>query len=183
MCRVCCFIGHRRINYTQELQLKINSIIEDLIVNKNVGIFLFGSKSDFNNYCHRSVTMLKEKYKLITRVSYTCRNETCVLESEREKKEKIYSKFLNEELLCVEREFEHNTKYSSGRAIYIERNFAMIDNSDYCVFYYDENYLPDMRKISKKCFECYQPKSGTALAYTYAQRKKKIIINICNYFN
>ena len=28
------------------------------------------------------------------------------------------------------------------KASYVERNQAMINNSNYCVFYYDENYQP-----------------------------------------
>ena len=54
----------------------------------------------------------------------------------------------------------------------------MINDSDYCVFYYDENYQPEMSKYSKRSIGYYQPKSGTALAYAYAQQKKKIVINI-----
>ena len=32
----------------------------------------------------------------------------------------------------------------------VERNQTMILASDFCVFYYNENYLPDLRKASKK---------------------------------
>ena len=51
----------------------------------------------------------------------------------------------------------------------------MINDSDYCVFYYDETYQPEMRKYSKRSIDYYQPKSGTPLAYTYAKQKKKIV--------
>ena len=54
----------------------------------------------------------------------------------------------------------------------------MIETSDYCIFYYDENYEPEMRKYSRHSIGYYQPKSGTALAYTYAKQKKKHIINV-----
>lgn len=60
----------------------------------------------------------------------------------------------------------------------MERNQAMINDSDYCVFYYDKNYQPEMRKYSKRSIGYYQPKSGTALAYAYAKQKKKIMLNI-----
>ncbi|MBQ8426001.1 MAG: hypothetical protein IJX17_08330 [Clostridia bacterium] len=94
--------------------------------------------------------------------------------------EKIYSHFANHEihLLGYEEEFEHKTKYSSGKASYVERNQSMIDDSDYCIFYYDENYKPKLRKNSKQDLNYYQPKSGTALAYTYAKQKCKYVINI-----
>ena len=178
--KTCSFFGHRKIEITEEFKQKVKEIIEDLIVNHNVLIFLFGSRSDFDYLCHFVVTELKEKYPNIKRIAYTCRSETCILESERQKWEEIYSHFRKEKvtLLGVEEEFEHKTKYTSGRASYVERNQAMINDSDYCVFYYDENYQPPSRKHSKRSINCYQPKSGTKLAYDYAKQKKKTIFNI-----
>ena len=49
----------------------------------------------------------------------------------------------------MEEEVEHKTKYTAGKASYIERNFAMIDDSDYCIFYYDNNYKPNMNSKKK----------------------------------
>ncbi len=49
----------------------------------------------------------------------------------------------------------------------------MINDSDYCMFYYDENYQPEMRKYSKRSIGYYRPKSGTKLAYDYAKQKKR----------
>lgn len=178
--KVCSFFGHRKIDITEDLKQIVKGIIEDLIVNHNVLIFLFGSRSDFDYLCHLVVTELKEKYPNIKRIAYSCRCETCTLESERAHWEEVYSHFRKEKvtLLGVEEEVEHKTKYTSGRASYVERNQAMINDSDYCIFYYDENYQPEMRKYSKRSVCYYQPKSGTALAYTYAKQKKKRIINI-----
>ena len=178
--KICSFFGHRKIEITEELKQKVKEVIEDLIVNHNVLIFLFGSRSDFDYLCHLVVTELKEKYPNIIRKCYTCRSETCTLESERAYWEEIYSHFKKEKvtLLGVEEEVEHKTKYTSGRASYVERNQAMINDSDYCVFYYDENYQPEMRKYSKRSIGYYQPKSGTALAHAYAKQKKKIVINV-----
>ena len=177
---VCSFFGHRKIEITEELKNRVKKVVEDCIVNYNVSTFLFGSKSDFDYLCHLVVTELKTKYPNIKRVSYTCRNETCVLESKREELEKIYSKVRKTEvhLLGVESEYEHKTKYVSGKASYVERNQAMINDSDFCIFYYDEDYQPKLRKQSKSSMICYQPKSGTALAYAYAKQKKKFLLNI-----
>ena len=52
----------------------------------------------------------------------------------------------------------------------------MVDDSDYCVFYYDENYTRES-KYSKNNMIIRTPQSGTKLAYNYAVRKKKKIIN------
>lgn len=137
MCKICLFFGHRKIVITEELKEKLKAIIEDLIVNHNVLTFLFGSRSDFDYLCHLVVTELKEKYPNIKRLSYTCRSETCTLESERAHWEEVYSYFRKEKvtLLGVEEEIEHKTKYTSGRVSYVERNQAMINDSDYCMFF------------------------------------------------
>ena len=75
-------------------------------------------------------------------------------------------------LLGYEREIEYKTKYTSGKASYVEQNQALIDMSDFCIFYFDKNYLPQKNKTSGST------KSGTALAYKYAKLKKKHIINV-----
>ena len=180
MNKVCSFFGHRNVEVSDELKEKVKKIVEDLIVNHNVRTFLFGSRSNFNSLCHLVVTELKEKYPHIKRIAYTCKSEVCVLESERVRLESIYSNLQKQEvhLLGVDKECEHKTKYVAGRSSYIQRNYEMINDSDYSVFYYDEKYEPDMRKYSKRSIGYYQPKSGTALAYFYAKEKKKILINV-----
>jgi len=52
----------------------------------------------------------------------------------------------------------------AGKASYVKRNYEMIDNSRFCIVYYKENYTPKGRK------------SGTKIAFTYAEKKKKNII-------
>lgn len=180
--KTCSFFGHRDIEITEELRQKVKNIVEDLILKHNVLVFLFGSRSNFDTLCHLVVTDLKEEYKDIKRIAYNCKSETCIFENERTRWEDLRSFFhlQNLSLPCVEEEFEHKTKYTSGKASYVERNQAMINDSDYCVFYYDKDYKPKTRKRSmrKDCF--FQPKSGTALAYAYAKQKKKTIINLAS---
>ena len=53
---------------------------------------------------------------------------------------------------------------SAGRAAYVERNYEMIDNSRFCIVYYDEANAPTTRK------------SGTKIALDYAIKKQKNII-------
>ena len=60
--QTCCFFGHRKIKETPELESKLIEVIEDLIVNRDVTTFLFGSKSEFDSYCKKIVDRLKEKY-------------------------------------------------------------------------------------------------------------------------
>ena len=176
----CSFFGHRNVVITEKLKNKVTKLVENLIINENVNVFLFGSCSNFDYLCHLIVTELKEKYPKIKRISYTCQSEGCYLEKDRKGWEEYYSRIEKREvkILCFEEEFEHKNKYTAGRASYVERNQAMIDDSDYCIFYYDEDYQPTLRKYAKRCVYEYQPKSGTALAYKYAKRKKKLILNI-----
>lgn len=182
--KTVCFIGHRNVKLGEQKIESLKRLIEKLIVNESVHIFLFGSRSNFDFICHKIVTELKEKYSFIQRKCYTCRNETCTLEREKKHWEKVYSNFFKKDihLLGVEEEVEFKNKWSAGRASYIERNQAMINDSDLCIFYFDENYSPNMRKYSKHSLS-YQPNSGTALAYEYANKKNKKIINIFTLFN
>ena len=179
----CSFFGHRNIKITQELKNNVKNVIKNLIIKHNVLIFLIGSRSNFNQLCHLIVTELKEEYPLIKRIAYTCKNETCILEKERKKWEEAYS-FINKKethLLGVESEYEFKTKYTAGKNCYIERNQAMINNSHYCIFYYNKDYKPEKRKASKQTISYYQPQSGTSIAYNYAKHKNKNIINVYNY--
>ena len=167
--KTCSFFGHRKISASNLLKQRVHSCIEDLIIKYNVQTFLFGSKSDFNDLCHSVVSELKGKYPHIKRLCYTCKSETCTLEVERQEREKVYSRILRHEvhLLGFEEEFEHKTKYEAGRASYVERNLAMINDSDFCVFYYNKEYVPTTKT-----------NSGTKIAYEYAVKKKKIVINL-----
>ena len=173
--KVCSFFGYRKIKETEDLVQCLRNKIVELIEQYGVKIFLFGSRSDFDELCHRIVTELRVKYPDLQRRAYTCRSETCILENERGKWEKIYSEVKNREvhLLGVEQEVEHKNKWTAGRASYVERNQAMIDDSDYCIFYYNPYYQPPRRKYSKCSFGDYQPKSGTQLALDYAYKRKR----------
>ena len=52
----CSFFGHRKIDITEELKQKVEEVIKDLIVNHNVQIFLFGSRSNFDDLCFEIVS-------------------------------------------------------------------------------------------------------------------------------
>ena len=67
-CYTACFFGHRKINETEELKNNLHEMIEHLIVNEKVDTFLFGSKSQFDDLCHKIVTELKEKHPHIKRI-------------------------------------------------------------------------------------------------------------------
>ena len=151
--RVCCFLGHREINETEELRQQLRCIAEKLILEEQVDTFLFGSKSQFNSLCHEEVSKLKEKYPDIKRVYV--RAEFPIINDS-------YKAYLLE---SYEETYFPPRAVGAGRQRYVERNQDMIDKSEFCVVYCMDTYVPKNRK------------SGTRIAIKYAtERKKKIIL-------
>ena len=150
--KTCCFFGHRKINETEKLKVKLYKTIESLVVNENVDTFLFGSKSRFDSLCLEWVTKLKEKYPHIKRIYV--RAEFPVISDN-------YKDYLLE---SYEDTYYPKKIIDSGRAAYVERNFEMINQSRFCLVYYDESYAPSKRK------------SGTKIALAYAIKHQKTIL-------
>ena len=148
----CCFFGHRTINETEELKAKLYKTIENLVVNENVDTFLFGSKSRFDSLCLELVTALKEKYPYLKRVYVRAEYPEITEE---------YKVYL---LRSYEDTYYPENLIGAGKAVYVERNIEMINRSLFCIVYYDESNTPTTRK------------SGTKIALTYAEKKKKNII-------
>lgn len=167
--KTCCFFGHRKIVAVDGLREKLYEIIENLIIYKYVDTFLFGSKSDFDKLCLAAVTELKEKYPHICRV---------YIRAEYQHINDDYKAYL---LQNYDDTYYPEQISGSGRAAYVERNQIMIDRSDICIVYYNENYLPPERKNSRRDISTYQPKSGTRIAYEYAQKKKKVVIQTADF--
>ena len=161
----CCFFGHRKIDETGELKNNLYEIIENLIVNEKVDTFLFGSKSQFDDLCHKIVSELKEKHPYIKRIYV------------RSAFQHIPDWYEESLLKHYEGTYFPEHMENAGRASYVERNQVMINHGKFCVVYYDKNYLPPRRKNSKRDLFDYQLQSGTAVAYDYAVKNKKIIIN------
>ena len=162
----CCFFGHRKINETPELIERLTRTVESLITDKGVNTFYFGSKSEFDRLCLKMITKLKEKYPHIKRIYV------------RSAFQHIPDWYEDSLLKHYEGTYFPEHMENAGRTSYVERNQEMINHSKFCVVYYDENYLPPKRRNSKRDLFDYQPKSGTAVAYDYAVKKKKKIINL-----
>lgn len=149
-----CFIGHRTINLTEQLKNSLETTIIHLIHN-GVTTFLFGSKSEFDSLSWEIVTKIKEIYPHIKRI-YIRSNYQYISKS--------YENYLVE--LYDETYFPKKLE-KAGKYSYVERNCEMIDNSTYCIFYYSKEYIPQSKR-----------NSGTKIAYEYAVKKKKEIINL-----
>ena len=164
--KACCFFGHRKIIQTPELIKRLTKEIEVLIAEKEVSTFYFGSKSEFDNLCHKVVTELRTKHPHIKRVYVRAAFQY------------IPTWYKDSLLKHYEATYFPEHMENAGRASYVERNQEMINKSDFCIVYYDENYKPPRRKNRRRDLCDYQPKSGTAIAYNYAKRKGLKIINI-----
>ena len=151
----CCVFGHRKIEGEKELKEKLTKIIEELIIFQNVDTFYLGSKSDFDTLCRKVLSKLKKKHPHIKRV---------YVRAEYPYISKSYEKYL---LKNCEETYFPETALNSGRAVYVIRNFEMIDKSEFCIVYFKEDYLPESKT-----------KSGTKIAYNYATEKKRTIINL-----
>lgn len=147
------FIGHRKINTTEDIMNKLYTTIENLIVTEKVSNFLFGSKSQFNDVCLQAVTELKKKYPAVKRIYV------------RAEFPEINDDYKNYLLKSYDETYFPEKILSSGKAIYVERNYEMIDNCKFCIFYFDK------KQATLK-------KSGTKIAYDYAVKKNKVIFNI-----
>ena len=162
----CCFFGHRKIDITEKLKTVLYQTVEDLIVNREINTFLFGSKSEFDSLCLEVVTKLKEKHPHIKRI---------YVRAEYPYIDDFYKKHL---LKFYDDTYFPDGMENAGKAVYVERNIKMINNSNICIAYYNPRYAPPSRKNSSKDFVSFQPKSGTKLAYEYALKKKVEVINI-----
>ena len=148
----CCFFGHREIIDSVIIKDKLYSVIEKLITENGVDTFLFGSKSQFNSLSYSVVSELKNKYKFIKRIYV------------RAEYPYIDDSYMNYLFKFYEYTYYPSTALKAGKAVYIKRNYDMINNSKYSVIYYDKNY-------SNK-------KSGTEIAYNYALKNRATVYNL-----
>lgn len=149
------FIGHRKIERTDELVERLTKVVVDLIEKENADTFLFGSRSQFDSLCYEIVSKLKQVYPHIKRV---------FVRAEYEHIDKQYTDYL---LTYYEETFFPDQVRGAGRLSYVARNKVMVDSCSVLVTYCNlGGDLPRQRT-----------KSGTAMATQYAMSKKKRIIN------
>lgn len=157
------FIGHRKIEITNELIVSLKATIIKLIT-LGATNFLFGSKSQFNDLCYSITVELKKTFSNI-KIIYV-----------RAEFENINQHYTNYLLQSYDETYFPSEVIGAGRLSYIIRNKTMIDKSDYVVMYYNSNYVPQNKKIRKNLNNL--SNSGTHIAYQYAKSKNKKIINL-----
>lgn len=163
--KICCVIGHRKIDDTEALRKRVYDTIIALI-GEGADTFLFGSRSKFDSLCLEIVTDIKQRFPHIRRI-YVRAEYSNISED--------YERYLLS--MYDETYFPENVK-GAGRASYVKRNFDMIDKADLCIFYYNKDCKPPVKTATRKQLFSYQPKSGTKVAFEYATLKKKTILNL-----
>ena len=127
----CSVFGHSKIEITKELEDKLIATFEQLI-KQGCKYFYFGGFGEFDDLCHKIISELKNTYPHIQRIF--------CLSDPRHQRISKRPKWLKdedyEEFIYLDLDFD----YWYQRIYY--RNLAMINDSDYCVFYYDENCKP-----------------------------------------
>lgn len=144
----CSFFGHRDITITKFLEEKVKNIIKNLIITENCYTFFFGEMGDFDNLCYEIVSEFKNLYPEIQRI-YVCTDEKSLFKRKRKK------------LKEYERETVFTLDFNWWYTIIYYRNLAIIDNSDFVVFYV----------INKE-------NSGANKAMNYAKKSKKKYFNV-----
>ena len=163
----CSFFGHRKIDETPELCKKIRETVIGLIKEKGIENYLFSGMGDFDNLCFKVVTELKASYPEVK-----CFYIRSRYPNYRKKENEEFLKLYDDAILPGGIE-------NAGKAVYVERNQAMINVSAVCVFYYNEAYKPTVkRKLNENGF-ARELISGTKIAYEYAISKGKEIVNLC----
>jgi len=143
-----CFIGHRKVENSDFIKSEIFAVMEKLIAS-GVTTFLFGSKSEFDDLCREQAALLKKRYSFLKRVYVRAEYEL------------ISDSYLSYLLQEVDETFYPDNVKNSKQGVYVKRNQYMIDRSDFCVFYFNP-----------------QTNSGVKTAYTFAQKRKKQLINV-----
>ena len=146
--KICSFFGHREIEITEELYATTTAEIMKA-VSLGCRIFYFGGYGEFDSLCYEIVSKLKNEFDIM-RV-YCVSQERYLRKSVR-----YFNRDDYDEIKYIQSSFDGWYK-----SIYF-RNCAMIDESDFIIFYAEN-----------------RENSGAYKCYKYAKTKKnKYIINL-----
>lgn len=163
--KIVCFIGHRKVEDVSLVRKKVSILVYRLL-DQGIYCFAFGDHSDFDQICWEEITKIKEIENRIRRIHYR----------------KDYPIIAEKDMSVFYHDYEDNRfaerAMGAGKASYIKRNQQMIEDSSICVFYFQKERRLPQRKTNRKDASLFQPQSGTALAFDYAEKKGKTIINL-----
>ncbi len=149
--KICSFFGHRAVEETDELRATTTAEIMKA-VDFGCRVFYFGGYGDFDELCYKIVTEMAQKNPSLGIKRIYCVSQERYLR----KKWKYFGEDDYEEIIYLTPSFEGWYK-----SIYF-RNCAMIDGSDYVIFYAEN-----------------RRESGAYKAYQYARKQKeKRVVNL-----
>lgn len=73
---IVTFIGHRKLQNNCDFRIQLKEIILALIDHRNADMFLFGSRSDFDDLCLEIVTEIKKERPFIQRIYVRAKSQT-----------------------------------------------------------------------------------------------------------
>ena len=149
---IVSFIGHRKLQLDNSFRKQLKELLLSLIDDRNADTFLFGSRSDFNSLCLEVVTELQKERPQIRRVYVRAEYPYISID---------YEDYL---LGSYDATYIPENVVDAGKAAYVERNYHMIK--------------PPLKPATRGRITRDQPKSGTKVAYEYAIRQQKEIINL-----
>lgn len=152
------FIGHRKINITNTLKYNLYAAIEKILYDFPDTEFLFGSNSEFDFLCLQTINNLRLRFPYLKRIYVRAKMENL---------NESYEKYLHS---IYDNTFFPNEIKNTGKALYVERNKVMIDMCDKLFVYYDPHYTVSTKKG-------FSSNSGTKIAFKYALKSNKEIIN------
>lgn len=156
-------IGHRDFVGDDEWKKFLTDKIIVLIENYGVDSFYVEKKSNFVSFCCDIIRELKKDYPHVKLINVW--GEYLYYNDMVDKLElQYYDKLLRPECFI-----------GAGKNIFVKRNQYLIDNSDVILFYFNENVKGRWTGIKGEL--PHKVRSGTRIAYEYAVKKKKRIIN------
>ena len=149
--KICSFFGHREVVDKENVYNQVLKLVENLIVNEDFSIFLFGGYGEFDDLCRQCVSKLKEQYTDIE-IVYCYSDEKQFFRDKRNGtiKNSDYDRF---EFLSLDFNYWYTRIYY--------RNCEMVNKSHFVIFYAQ----------NKKG-------SGAYKIYEYAIKTKKSVKNI-----
>lgn len=148
--KTACIFGHNNIFITNALYKSIEEYVKYLIEEENVRNFLFSPMSRFDKLCQKVITSLKEDFPDIKRIAYTSYFQRCLLEKDinilNRLNDNFYRKFSEGMLFDERKTYEPKTE-SKKNISFLARNRSMIDDSDFCIFYYMKSYKPEINYL------------------------------------
>lgn len=148
--KICSFFGHRNVEITNEL---VADTTAEILKSLDLGcrIFYFGGYGNFDDLCYKIVTDIKNQNpKLDIKRIYCVAQERYL-----RKKVRYFNREDYDDIVFLIPSF-----FGWYKSIYF-RNCAMIDQSDYVIFFAED-----------------RENSGAYKAYKYAKKQKKHISNI-----